>query len=51
MTNCRECGQPTCMVLATHVAEGVKRAEDCPFIGGQEIERLKQYLTQFFPDG
>ena len=29
-TNCRECGEPTCMVFAVAVTEGVKGAEDCP---------------------
>jgi ArsR family metal-binding transcriptional regulator len=29
-TNCRKCGQPTCMVFATKVAEGVKGSQDCP---------------------
>ena len=27
---CRACGQPTCLVFAHLVAEGVKGAEDCP---------------------
>ena len=34
-TNCRECGQPTCMVFATQVAEGGKGPEDCPPLGGE----------------
>ncbi len=29
-TNCRECGQPTCMVFATMVAQGIKGPNDCP---------------------
>ena len=29
-TNCSECGQPTCMVFASLVSQGVKTAEDCP---------------------
>lgn len=38
-TNCRECGQPTCMVFATLVARGVKGPEDCPAL--KEEERVK----------
>ena len=38
-TNCRECGEPTCMVFATKMAEGAKGTEDCPaFIGGKQYE-------------
>lgn len=46
-TNCRECGQPTCMVFATRVAEGAKGAEDCPSLDEQNRQRLKEYLGQF----
>jgi ArsR family metal-binding transcriptional regulator len=46
-TNCRECGQPTCMVFATHVAEGGKGPDDCPPLGGENKARLDAYLEQF----
>jgi ArsR family metal-binding transcriptional regulator len=29
-TNCRECGEPTCMVFAVKVSEGVKDLAGCP---------------------
>jgi CO dehydrogenase/acetyl-CoA synthase gamma subunit (corrinoid Fe-S protein) len=29
-TNCGECGEKTCMVFATLVAQGVKEMADCP---------------------
>jgi ArsR family metal-binding transcriptional regulator len=29
-TNCRECGQTTCMVFASMVSDGAKGAKDCP---------------------
>ena len=45
--NCRECGEPTCMVFATHVAEGAKGVEDCPPLGLSEKEELESYLKQF----
>ncbi|MFZ2445061.1 MAG: (Fe-S)-binding protein [Syntrophobacteraceae bacterium] len=46
-TNCRECGQPTCMVFATQVAEGGKGAEDCPPLKGENKAKLDAYLKQF----
>jgi ArsR family metal-binding transcriptional regulator len=46
-TNCRECGQLTCMVFATQVAEGGKGAEDCPPLGGESKVKLETYLAQF----
>jgi ArsR family metal-binding transcriptional regulator len=29
-TNCRECGEPTCMVFAVRVSEGLKDLAGCP---------------------
>lgn len=46
-TNCRECGQPTCMVFAAQAAEGGRSAEDCPPLGAQERAQLGAYLAQF----
>ncbi|MBW2050123.1 MAG: Fe-S cluster protein [Deltaproteobacteria bacterium] len=46
-TNCRECGQPTCMVFATLVAQDAKGPEDCPPMDDQERKRLDQYMSQF----
>jgi ArsR family metal-binding transcriptional regulator len=46
-TNCRECGQPTCMVFATQVAEGGKGPEDCPPLGAENKAKLGAYLEQF----
>ncbi len=49
---CRACGQPTCMVFAQLVAEGVKDAEDCPPMPAQARQRLKDYLAAFrLPSG
>ena len=39
-TNCRECGEPTCMVFAVAVTEGVKGAEDCPPLSNESREKL-----------
>ena len=46
-TNCRECGQPTCMVFAAQVAEGGREPEDCPSLVGEARSRLEYYLAQF----
>jgi len=46
-TNCRECGQPTCMVFATLAAQGVKDEEGCPALGGDKKRMLQTYLARF----
>ena len=46
-TNCRECGQPTCMVFAVAVTEGVKGAEDCPPLAAGGKAKLQDYLSRF----
>ena len=46
-TNCKECGQPTCMVFATQVAEGAKGPEDCPPLDEAGRQNLAEYLGQF----
>lgn len=46
-TNCRNCGQPTCMVFSTLMAEGAKGPGDCSqLIGGNKI-KLEEYLNKF----
>jgi ArsR family metal-binding transcriptional regulator len=49
-TNCRACGEPTCMVFAARVAEGVKGPEDCPPLQDQEVLTLREYLKPFHWD-
>ena len=49
-TNCKKCGQPTCMVFAVQMAEGGRGPADCPALAGAEAERLNQYLGLFFPE-
>jgi len=46
-TNCKECGEPTCMVFAARMAEGVKGPEDCPSVGAENKQRLEEYMRQF----
>jgi ArsR family metal-binding transcriptional regulator len=46
-TNCRKCGQPTCMVFATLVAQGVKGSEDCPDLSSDKALELSRYMSHF----
>ncbi len=46
-TNCKECGQPTCMVFASQVAEGGKGPEDCPPLDDGCRDNLLEYLSRF----
>jgi CO dehydrogenase/acetyl-CoA synthase gamma subunit (corrinoid Fe-S protein) len=46
-TNCRECGEPTCMVFAARAAEGIKDAADCPLLTVEAHKRLGDYLGRF----
>jgi ArsR family metal-binding transcriptional regulator len=46
-TNCRQCGQPTCMVFAARAAEGAKGPEDCPPLSDGKREELGKYLSAF----
>jgi ArsR family metal-binding transcriptional regulator len=46
-TNCRQCGEPTCMVFAVRLAEGAKGAESCPPLDRVQREKLQTYLSRF----
>ncbi len=46
-TNCRECGEPTCMVFACRVIEGSMDQDGCPPITPEKKSQLKTYLGQF----
>lgn len=46
-SNCRECGQPTCMVFATQAAEGGRGPGDCPQLEGESRSKLEAYLGGF----
>lgn len=46
-TNCRKCGQPTCIVFASLAVEGGKGADDCPELAPQLKEKLRKHLGQF----
>jgi len=46
-TNCRECGQPTCMVFASLMVQGVKGPEESTELKPQESEGLRKYMAGF----
>jgi len=46
-TNCRECGDSTCMVFATRVAEGVKDSDDCPALTPTAKAALDAYMKPY----
>ncbi len=44
---CRACGQPTCMVFAQLIADGIKDIKDCPQMSEENREKLRKYLSGF----
>jgi ArsR family metal-binding transcriptional regulator len=46
-TNCRQCGEPTCMVFAVMVGKGEKTPAQCPALDRQDQEKLQEYLSRF----
>ena len=46
-TNCRKCGQPTCMMFSSLATEGIKGYGDCPELGEENGKKLKEYLSRF----
>ncbi|MFP3868570.1 MAG: (Fe-S)-binding protein [Desulfobacteraceae bacterium] len=46
-TNCRQCGQPTCLVFATRLSQGVGSADDCPGLEEAGQTKLRDYLGRF----
>jgi ArsR family metal-binding transcriptional regulator len=46
-TNCKKCGQPTCMVFAVQVMEGGRGAGDCPELTPDARVKLENYLSKF----
>ncbi len=49
-TGCGKCGQPTCMVFATLVAQGVKGPENCPELTPEKAHALRSYMSDFSLD-
>ena len=49
-TNCKQCGQPTCMVFAAQLAEGGRSAADCSELSADNRLALEHYLSAFIFD-
>lgn len=48
--NCRKCGQPTCMVFATRLVEGIHSIDQCSELDNFQSQRLTDYLSDFHFD-
>jgi ArsR family metal-binding transcriptional regulator len=46
-TNCRKCGQPTCMVFASLLVEGGRSVAHCPELNDFDRTKLSDYLSGF----
>jgi ArsR family metal-binding transcriptional regulator len=46
-TNCRRCGEATCMVFAVMVSTGEKTPELCPSLDQQHHQQLQECLSRF----
>ncbi|MBU1567553.1 MAG: Fe-S cluster protein [Proteobacteria bacterium] len=46
-TNCKECGEPTCMVFSVRIIEGAKDYSNCPALAGEKKEAMANYLSHF----
>jgi len=46
-TNCKKCGQPTCMAFAAQVMEGGRGPEHCPELNEEYRTILSSYLSDF----
>jgi len=46
-TNCKKCGQPTCMVFAVQVVDGGRGAGNCPELDDSSRAKLSAYLNRF----
>ncbi len=49
-TNCRKCGEPTCMVFAVRLCEGARGAAACPELDEFHRLNLDGYLSRFHLD-
>lgn len=46
-TNCRQCGDATCLVFAAKAVEGVRNQNDCPPLSAVNRTLLAEYLSLF----
>ena len=41
-TNCKECGNPTCMAFSMKVAQGAAALDQCPYLSQEVIDQLSE---------
>jgi ArsR family metal-binding transcriptional regulator len=46
-SNCRKCGQPTCMMFSSLATQGIKGSGDCPELTEDGGKKLQSYLCKF----
>ncbi len=46
-TNCKKCGQPTCMMFCSLATRGALGAADCPDINEENRVKLTEYLSKY----
>ena len=46
-TNCKACGETTCMVFAARLAEGAKGVDACEPLAAEQVLKLENYLSRF----
>ena len=46
-TNCRRCNEPTCLVFACRLAEGVYLPSGCPLLDASDRTKLEKYLMPY----
>jgi len=46
LTNCADCGQATCMVFASLIAQGAKEPSACPHLEPAKHKELESYLLE-----
>ena len=44
-TNCKECGESTCMAFATKLISQERKIEECPYLEGANLRELKEILA------
>jgi ArsR family metal-binding transcriptional regulator len=49
-TNCRQCGESTCMVFASKLIDGAKEIRNCLPLEGEALSRLQDYVGKFHFD-
>ncbi len=50
-TNCRECGEPTCLAFAVKLAAGEVEGKQCPLLSAPEYKEKNQKLTSLLGQG